>query len=221
VDGRERSDRELSDSERAVRVHALLAEIYPDTRSPLWFETGFQLLTAVILSAQTTDVQVNKIAPALFAAYPDAETLASADLAELEGILRPVGFFRSKARNIRATAAALLDQFGGEVPREIEALTTLPGVGRKTANVVVSQLFGTPGIAVDTHVMRVTRRLGLTESQDPVKIEYEMRALLPEDELSGFSMRINFHGRNCCTARRPACGECPVRRLCPYPEKNL
>ncbi len=210
----------MDDRERALQVHAVLAEIYPDTRSPLWFENGFQLLTAVILSAQTTDAQVNRIAPRLFAAYPDAETLAAADLLDLERILRPVGFFRSKARNIRATAAALLERFGGEVPRGIEDLTTLPGVGRKTANVVVSQLFGVPGIAVDTHVMRVTQRLGLTESKDPVAIEHEMRALIPDDQLSGFSMRINFHGRNCCTARRPACDDCPVRRFCPYPENT-
>ena len=211
----------LTDRERALRVHAALAEVYPATRSLLRFANGFELLIAVILSAQTTDVQVNKVTPELFARYPTPRDLAAAKLDDLEQLLRPVGFFRSKARNARAAAGALLEGFGAKVPDSIEQLIGLPGVGRKTANVIVSQLYGKPGVVVDTHFMRVTQRLALTEHKDPHKIEREVRALLPESELSGFSMRLNYHGRYCCTARRPACAECPVMVLCPYPEKAL
>lgn len=211
---------ELNNRERAQRVHALLSELYPETKPLLRYANGFELLVAVILSAQTTDAQVNKVTPALFSAYPTPQALAAAGTEELERLLRPVGFFRGKSRNIRAAAAELLERFGGVVPDSIEVLVTLPGVGRKTANVIVAHLYGKPGVIVDTHFARVTRRLGFTAAEDPQRIEREIRRLLPESELTAFSMRLNYHGRSCCTARRPRCVECPVRALCPFPDKN-
>ena len=205
----------LAQKRRARRVDRLLAQRYPDARCELDFRTPFELLVATVLSAQTTDVRVNATTPELFDRWPDAAALAGADLADLEEVLHPVGFFRAKARSLVGIGAALVERFGGEVPRRLEDLVTLPGVGRKTANVVLGNAFGVPGITVDTHVQRLSQRLGWTTSEDPVVIEAELGALLERREWTMASHRLIFHGRRTCFARRPACGACPVAALCP------
>ena len=205
----------LARKRRARRVDRLLAERYPDARCELDFRTPLELLVATVLSAQTTDVRVNATTPELFDRWPDAAALAGADLAELEEVLHPVGFFRAKARSLVGIGVALVERFGGEVPRRLEDLVTLPGVGRKTANVVLGNAFGVPGITVDTHVQRLSQRLGWTTSTDPVVIEAELGALLERREWTMASHRLIFHGRRTCFARRPACGACPVAALCP------
>jgi len=197
---------------------ARLAEAYPGTAKELCaldYETPFQLVVATILSAQTTDVQVNLVTPALFAAYPDAPALAGANLADIEELIHSTGFFRAKSKSIVAMAAALVDRFGGEVPTAIGDLTTLPGVGRKTANVIRSVAFDLPGLPVDTHVLRLSRRLGLTEQTDPVRVERDLAALWPRRDWSDTSMRLIYHGRQVCTARAPRCAECIFAGWCP------
>lgn len=193
----------------------MLAERYPDARCELDFRSPFELLVATVLSAQTTDVRVNLTTPELFARWPDAEAMAGADPSELEEVLRPTGFFRAKARSLTGIGRALVERFGGEVPARLEDLVTLPGVGRKTANVVLGNAFGVPGITVDTHVQRLSHRLGYTTSDDPVVIEAELGALLERRDWTMASHRLIFHGRRTCFARRPACGACPVASLCP------
>ena len=205
----------LALTRRARRVDRLLAERYPDARCELDFRTPLELLVATVLSAQTTDVRVNATTPEIFDRWPDAAALAGADLADLEDVLHPVGFFRAKARSLVGIGVALVERFGGEVPRRLEDLVTLPGVGRKTANVVLGNAFGVPGITVDTHVQRLSQRLGYTTSEDPVVIEAELNALLERREWTMASHRLIFHGRRTCFARRPACGACPVAALCP------
>ncbi len=200
---------------RARRIDALLAERYPDARCELDFTTPLELLVATVLSAQTTDVRVNQVTPALFARYPDAVALAEADATELEELIRPTGFFRAKARSLVGLAQALVERHDGEVPATMAELVALPGVGRKTANVVLGNAFGVPGLPVDTHVGRVARRLGLTDLEDPVKIEHALGALIPDRDWTMFSHRMIFHGRRTCHSRRAACGACPVARLCP------
>lgn len=200
---------------RARRIDRLLGERYPDARCELDFTTPLELLVATVLSAQTTDVRVNQVTPALFVRYPDAVALAGADGAELEELIRPTGFFRAKSRSLVGLAQALVERHDGEVPATMAELTTLPGVGRKTANVVLGNAFDVPGLPVDTHVGRVARRLGLTELEDPVKVEHELGALIPPAGWTMFSHRLIFHGRRTCHARRPACGACPIARLCP------
>jgi endonuclease-3 len=197
---------------------ARLAKEYPGTAKELCalrHDNPFQLLVATILSAQTTDERVNQVTPALFARYPTAADLAAASPEEVEELIKPTGFFRNKTRSLIAMAQALEERFGGEVPRTIEELVTLPGVGRKTANVVLSVDFDVPGLPVDTHVGRLTRRLGLTESDDPVKVEQEITSLLPPKEWGDFSLRLILHGRQVCTARKPRCGECVLNDICP------
>ncbi len=200
---------------RARRIDRVLAERYPDARCELDFGTPFQLLVATVLSAQTTDVRVNQTTPELFGRFPDAAALAAVELPELEEICRPLGFFRAKSRAIQGLAAALVERYGGEVPRRMADLVTLPGVGRKTANVVLGNAFGVPGLPVDTHVMRLARRLGYTSSEDPVQVEADVTALLPRQDWTMASHRLIFHGRRTCFARKPACGACPVFGLCP------
>ncbi len=197
---------------------ARLAEAYPGTAKELCaldYETPFQLVVATILSAQTTDVQVNLVTPALFAAYPDAPALAGANLADIEELIHSTGFFRAKSKSIVAMAAALVDRFGGEVPTAIGDLTTLPGVGRKTANVIRSVAFDLPGLPVDTHVLRLSRRLGLTEQTDPVKVELALDAIVPPAEWGTLSLRLILHGRQVCLARKPQCAECLMADFCP------
>ncbi|SFJ69361.1 endonuclease III [Cellulomonas sp. KH9] len=205
----------LARTRRARRVDRALAVRYPDARCELDFRNPFELLVATVLSAQTTDVRVNLATPELFARWPDAAALAAADPTEVEDVLRPTGFFRAKTRAVIGIGQALVERFGGEVPRRIEDLVTLPGVGRKTANVVLGNAFGVPGITVDTHVQRLSHRLGYTTSEDPVVIEAELGALLERREWTMASHRLIFHGRRTCFARRPACGACPVAALCP------
>ena len=205
----------LSLTRRARRINRVLAERYPDARCELDFSTPLELLVATVLSAQTTDVTVNKVTPELFGSYPRAVDYAEAEVAHLEEILRPTGFFRAKARSLVGLGTALVERFGGEVPRRMADLVTLPGVGRKTANVVLGNAFGIPGLAVDTHVLRVSRRLRLTEQEDPVAVETELTALLERKEWVMASHRMIFHGRRTCHARRPACGACPLAALCP------
>lgn len=193
----------------------MLAARYPDARCELDHDGAFQLLVATVLSAQTTDVRVNQVTPALFARWPDAAALAGADPAELEAVIRPTGFFRAKARSLRGLAHELVTRFDGAVPATMAELVTLPGVGRKTANVVLGNVFGVPGLPVDTHVLRLARRLELTAAQDPVAVEAELTALYPPRDQAMVSHRLIFHGRRTCHARRPACGACPVAGLCP------
>jgi endonuclease III len=200
---------------RARRVNRALAERYPDARCELDFRSPLELLVATVLSAQTTDVRVNQVTPGLFARYPDAAAYAGAEREELEEILRPLGFFRAKARSLTGLGQALVERFDGEVPPRLDDLVTLPGVGRKTANVVLGDAFGVPGITVDTHVGRLARRLGWTTEEDPVRVEREIAALIPRAEWTLVSHRLIFHGRRCCLARRPDCATCPVTRDCP------
>lgn len=196
-------------------MNRILAETYPDAHCELNFDGPFQLLVATVLSAQTTDVRVNMVTPALFARYPTPEDMAAADPQELEKLIQSTGFFRSKAKNLIGLAIGLRDRFGGEVPRTLEELITLPGVGRKTANVVLGNAFGVPGITVDTHFGRLARRFGWTDETDPVKVEHEVAELIPRKEWTILSHRMIWHGRRICHARRPACGVCPLAALCP------
>jgi len=203
---------------RAGEVVARLAREYPGTAAELCaldHDGPFQLLVATILSAQCTDERVNMVTPGLFAAYPTPAALAGASLEDLEDRIRSTGFFRSKAKNLVGMAQALTDRFGAEVPSSMEDLTSLPGVGRKTANVVRSVALGLAGLPVDTHVGRLTRRLGLTAQTDPVKVESEIDALMPPEEWGALSLRLILHGRKVCRARTPRCGECVLADICP------
>ncbi len=200
---------------RAGRIVRKLAQLYPDAHCALHYETPLQLLVATILSAQCTDERVNRVTPALFARYPDAKAFATAKQAELEKYIQSTGFFRSKAKNIIACCRQLVERYGGEVPQTMEELVTLPGIGRKTANVLLGNLFAVPGIPVDTHVRRLSWRMGLSEHEDPVKIERDLMALVPRKEWTMFGHRMIFHGRRVCHARKPLCGQCPLAALCP------
>ena len=196
-------------------MYRLLGERYPDAHCELDFEDPYQLLVATVLSAQTTDVRVNGVTPTLFARYPDARALAGAERADLETIIQPTGFFRAKAESLLKLGAALVERYDGEVPGRLKDLVTLPGVGRKTANVVLGNAFGVPGITVDTHFGRLVRRFGWTDEDDPVKVEHAVGALFPRRDWTQLSHVLIFHGRRTCRARTPACGACPVARLCP------
>lgn len=201
---------------QAGRVVRALEKLYPESRCALVHEDAFQLLVATVLSAQCTDARVNLVTPALFARYPDAARLAAATPSELEGLIRSTGFFRSKARNLLGMAAGLVERHGGQVPADLEALTALPGVGRKTANVVMGNAFGlASGIVVDTHVKRVVYRLGLTTSRDPKVIEQDLVVLVPRRQWIDLSHRLIEHGRKVCLARRPRCDRCAMASFCP------
>ncbi|MFF8291349.1 endonuclease III [Streptomyces sp. NPDC016309] len=200
---------------RARKINRELAEVYPYAHPELDFRNPFELLVATVLSAQTTDLRVNQTTPALFAKYPTPEDMAAAAPEELEEIIRPTGFFRAKAKSLLGLSAALRDTFGGQVPGRLEDLVTLPGVGRKTANVVLGNAFGVPGITVDTHFGRLVRRWKWTEQEDPEKVEAEICAIFPKSEWTMLSHRVVFHGRRICHSRKPACGACPIAPLCP------
>jgi endonuclease III len=200
---------------RARRIYRELAALYPDAHTELNFTSPLELLVATILSAQTTDRLVNQVTPVLFARYRTAADYASADREELEKILQPTGFYRAKTTSLIGLGQALCDRFGGEVPRRLKDLVTLPGVGRKTANVVLGNAFGIPGITVDTHFGRLARRFGWTTDTDPVKIEPEVGSLFPRKSWTYLSHLLIWHGRRVCHARRPACGACEVASLCP------
>jgi endonuclease III len=203
---------------RARVVADRLAAEYPGTATDLCaldHSNPYELLVATILSAQTTDERVNMVTPAVFAKYPRPEDLAAADPAELETIIQSTGFYRNKARSLIGMAAALVDRFGGEVPRKLSDLVTLPGVGRKTGNVVRSVAMGEPGLPVDTHVLRLSRRLGLTKQTDPVKVELELNPMVRADERGVLSLRLILHGRRVCKSRKPSCGACVLADICP------
>ena len=200
---------------RARRIGRELALLYPDAHTELDFATPLELLVATVLSAQTTDRLVNQVTPVLFARYRTAADYASADRAEMEKIIQSTGFFRAKTTSLMGLGQALCDRFGGEVPRRLRDLVTLPGVGRKTANVVLGNAFGVPGITVDTHFARLARRFGWTTDTDPVKIEHEVGSLFPRKDWTYLSHLLIWHGRRVCHSRRPACGACGLARLCP------
>jgi len=199
---------------RAKLTVERLAKLYPAV-TELVHENPFQLLIATILSAQTTDRSVNLVTPELFRRYPTAEELAAADPAEVERLIKPTGFFRAKTQRIIAASRKLVELFGGEVPKTMEDLIKVPGIGRKTANVILGAGFGVPGFAVDTHVIRLTNRLGLVKTRDPVKIEYQVCSMVPEEEWTALSLRLILHGRRVCDARRPRCEECALNDFCP------
>lgn len=200
---------------RARKIDRVLAETYPDARCELDFANPFELLVVTVLSAQTTDKRVNGVRPTLFAAYPDASAMAGAEREHLEQIIGSLGFFRAKTESLLKLSSALVEDHGGQVPPRLEDLVKLPGVGRKTANVVLGNAFGIPGITVDTHFGRLARRFGWTEETDPVKVEHAVGALFPKRDWTMVSHHVVWHGRRICHARKPACGACPVARWCP------
>lgn len=205
-----------AERERITRILDLLDELYPNAHCELNFTNPFELLVAVVLSAQCTDDRVNQVTPALFARFPDPPALMRSDVAELEGLIRSTGFFRNKAKNIRDAAKKIVEKFGGEVPRTMDELLTLPGVARKTANVVLGTAYGIPsGIAVDTHVQRLSQRLSMTKHEDPVKIEKDLLELWPRERWIMSGHRLIWHGRRVCFARKPSCGTCRLAPLCP------
>jgi endonuclease-3 len=200
---------------RARRIHRILADRYPDARCELDFGTPFQLLVATVLSAQCTDVRVNQVTPALFDRYPTPRAMAGAERHDLEELIRTTGFFRAKAESLLSLSADLVERYGGQVPNRLDDLITLRGVGRKTANVVLGNAFDVPGLTVDTHFGRLSRRFGWTSSDDPVVVERDVAALFPRRDWTMLSHRLIWHGRRICHARRAACGACPVQRHCP------
>jgi endonuclease-3 len=211
----------VTPSERAVAVFKRLDPVYPDKKPLLTYSSSFELLIAVILSAQTTDAQVNRVTPELFRRFPTPESLAAGEPSEIEALIFSTGFYRSKARNIQAAARALAERHHGELPCSMEELTGMPGVGRKTANVLLGVLCGRPSIVVDTHFGRVVRRVGFTAAKQPERVERELSAVVPADIRTGLSMVLNFHGRYVCTARNPACFRCPIFDLCLFAEKSV
>ncbi|MFZ5585358.1 MAG: endonuclease III [Thermodesulfobacteriota bacterium] len=204
------------DPKRVAAILAGLDRLYPDARCALRFNSPFELLAATILSAQCTDEQVNKVTPALFARYPDAPALAAADPDELMALIRPTGFFRNKAKSLLGMSRALVERHAGQAPDSLEALVKLPGVGRKTANVVLGEAFNVPGITVDTHLGRVSLRLGLTDQEDPVKAEFALMEVIPRERWTLFSHQMIWHGRQICQARKPKCDICPLLPHCPH-----
>ncbi len=206
--------------EHAAAVLDGLKQLYPEISTALRYADPWQLLVATVLSAQTTDVNVNEVTPILFGRWPTAHDLAAADPDEVEQVVFSTGFFRQKTKAIIALSADLVERYHGEVPADLDELVTLHGVGRKTASVVLAEAFRVPAIAVDTHVNRVANRLGLVATQDPVKIEFSLRDLYPEEEWDGLSMRFIQFGRDVCDAKKPRCWECPLAVICPYPNKT-
>ena len=199
----------------ARAIYRILTKTYPEVRCELDFKNPLQLLVAVVLSAQCTDKRVNAITPALFKKYKSAKDYAKAPLPEIEQFIYSAGFYHAKARHLKGLGRKIVEEFGGEVPATIEELVTLPGVGRKTANVVLGHAFGIPGITVDTHFGRLSRRFEWSESKDPVKVEFEVGELIPQAEWTNLSQRMIWHGRRICHSRKPACGACPVAKICP------
>jgi endonuclease-3 len=200
---------------RAKVIYRQLSKSYPNVRCELDYKNAFQLLVATVLSAQCTDKRVNQTTPALFKKYPNPEKMAKADLRDIQNLVKSTGFFRAKAKNIKGLSNIIAEQFDGNVPSNLEDLTTLPGVGRKTANVVLGHAFGIPGITVDTHFGRLSRRFGWSKQNNPVKVEFEVGDLIPEKEWTNLSQRMIWHGRRVCHSRKPACGACALAKLCP------
>ena len=209
----------MNATERAVAVTDRLSTVYPDRTPLLNYRSPFELVISVILSAQTTDAQVNLVTPELFRRYPDAASLMAADRADVERIVHSTGFFRNKAKSVVAAAAAIHERFGGRVPATMDELVSIPGMGRKSANVILGVVYGDPAIVVDTHLTRVTNRLGFVAGRNPVAIERELRAIVPADRQTDFSMAVNLHGRYRCYARKPDCAGCELLDLCRWPER--
>ncbi len=207
--------RKNSGNQNAQAIYRILTKRYPNVRCELDFKNPLQLLIATVLSAQCTDKRVNAVTPALFKRYKTATDFAGANLRELQGIIKSTGFYRAKAKNIKGLAIKIVTEYNGKVPNKLEELIKLPGVGRKTANVVLGHAFDTPGITVDTHFGRLSRRFGWTKETDPVKVEFAVQKLIPEREWTNLSQRRIWHGRRICHARKPACGACPLAELCP------
>ena len=204
---------------RIAKTLKILKTTYPNVKTQLSYKTPFELLVATILSAQCTDKQVNGVTKILFQTLNTPDDFAGAPIETIEKLIRPTGFFHNKAKNIKRCALALLEKYHGDVPNTLDELVKLPGVGRKTANCVLGAAFGTPGIVVDTHVARISQRLGLTQNKDPVKIEFDLMEIIPKKEWNVFSLRLIYHGRAVCKARKPACLSCPLKELCCYFEK--
>ena len=204
-----------------ARLLRILEQTYPDARCALHYNNPLELLVATMLSAQCTDERVNMVTPALFARYPDAASFAEAEPAELEKLIHSCGFYRQKAKSIRACCRRLVDEFGGEVPSEMEHLVSLPGVGRKTANVVLNEAYGEPAIAVDTHVLRTANRLGWISTRDPVKAEFQLLDAVPKKWWGRVTLLLIHHGRNCCSARKPLCADCTILKGCPHGRESL
>ncbi len=210
-------ENKMKNRKQAIEICNILKAEYPDVKTQLLHRNAFELLIATILSAQCTDRQVNAVTPALFQAFPSPESLAAASLEEIEDLIRPTGFFHNKAKHIRNCAKSLLEKFRGEVPQSLEELITLPGVGRKTANVVRSAAFGQAAVVVDTHVKRISQRLGLSQNTEPDKIESDLMKIIPKENWNDFGLHLIYFGRQICTARKPACPACALRKLCVYP----
>jgi endonuclease-3 len=200
---------------RAKAIYRQLTKSYPNVRCELDYNSAFQLLVATVLSAQCTDKRVNQTTAALFKKYSNPKKMAKADLKDIQRLVKSNGFFRAKAKNIKGLSNKIMEEFGGDVPSNLDDLITLPGVGRKTANVVLGHAFGIPGITVDTHFGRLSRRFGWSKQSDPVKVEFEVGELIPEKEWTNLSQRMIWHGRRVCHSRKPACGACPLAKLCP------
>jgi endonuclease-3 len=200
---------------RAKVIYRQLSKSYPNVRCELDYKNAYQLLVATVLSAQCTDKRVNQTTPALFKKYPNPQKMAKADLRDIQKLVKSTGFFRSKAKNIKSLSNIIAEQFDGNVPSNLKDLITLPGVGRKTANVVLGHAFGIPGITVDTHFGRLSRRFGWSKQNNPVKVEFEVGDLIPEKEWTNLSQRMIWHGRRVCHSRKPACGACALAKLCP------
>ena len=200
---------------RAKAIYRILSKTYPNVRCELNYKTAYQLLVATVLSAQCTDKRVNQTTPALFKKYPNPVKMAQADIKDIQKLVKSTGFYRAKAKNIKTLSSKIITDFDGKVPNKLESLITLPGVGRKTANVVLGHAFGIPGITVDTHFGRLSRRFGWSKLLDPVKVEFEVGKLIPEKEWTNLSQRLIWHGRRVCHSRKPACGACPIAKYCP------
>ena len=200
---------------RAKVIYRQLSKNYPNVRCELDYKNAFQLLVATVLSAQCTDKRVNQTTPALFKKYPNPQKMAKADAKDIQNLVKSTGFFRAKAKNIKGLSNKIMEEFDGKVPSNLEDLITLPGVGRKTANVVLGHAFGIPGITVDTHFGRLSRRFGWSKQNNPVKVEFEVGELIPEKEWTNLSQRMIWHGRRVCHSRKPACGACALAKLCP------
>ena len=205
----------IDTKQRATKIRQGLAKLYPDAHCALHYSNALELLIATILSAQCTDERVNKVTPALFKRYPNAQAYALSNASELEALIQSTGFFRNKAKNIRGCCQVLVEKHGGAVPASMEELVPLPGVGRKTANVILGNAFDVPGIPVDTHVGRLSRRMALTQHDDPVKVEADLMKLIPKAEWTMFGHRMIFHGRQICQSRKPKCAECTLAKWCP------
>jgi len=201
--------------ERIKKIYPILKKTYPDARVSLDFKTPLELLISTILAAQCTDVRVNIVAKDIYKKYRSAKDWAAADVSEIENDIRSTGFYRNKAKAIKATARKIIDEFGGEVPKTMDELLSLPGVGRKTANVLLGNAYGIPGIVTDTHVIRLSRRIGLSENSDPVKLEFDLMEIVPKKNWTLFSHLLVFHGRAICMARKPDCQHCPISKYCP------